>query len=69
MLFFLMLFTLGVGSAAGLTGNIITVICDQFPKIKKVYITLGICVSGFLLGLVYVTPVRDSAYVYHKDYL
>ncbi|XP_063585011.1 sodium-dependent nutrient amino acid transporter 1-like isoform X1 [Penaeus indicus] len=56
VLFFLMLFTLGVGSAAGLTGNIITVIADQFPKVKKVYITLAICISGFLLGLVYVTP-------------
>lgn len=66
VLFFLMLFTLGVGSAAGLTGNIITVIGDQFPKVKKVYITLAICISGFLLGLVYVTPVRTSAHFCHS---
>ncbi|KAK8739563.1 hypothetical protein OTU49_003401 [Cherax quadricarinatus] len=56
VLFFLMLFTLGVGSAAGLTGNIITIICDQFPAIPKIYVTIVICISGFLLGLIYVTP-------------
>ncbi|XP_045603301.1 sodium-dependent nutrient amino acid transporter 1 isoform X2 [Procambarus clarkii] len=56
VLFFLMLFTLGVGSAAGLTGNIITIICEQFPAIPKFYVTVIICISGFLIGLVYVTP-------------
>lgn len=58
VLFFLMLLTLGVGSAAALTSNVITIVCDQFPKWKKVYVTLAVCISGFLIGLVYVTPVR-----------
>ncbi|XP_071537637.1 sodium-dependent nutrient amino acid transporter 1-like [Panulirus ornatus] len=56
VLFFLMLFTLGVGSAAGLTSNVITILCDQFPRIKKLYVTIATCTLGFLIGLVYVTP-------------
>lgn len=56
VLFFLMMFTLGVGSASALTGCVITVICDQFPKWKKAYVTLIVCIAGFGIGLVYVTP-------------
>ncbi|KAG0710240.1 Sodium-dependent nutrient amino acid transporter 1 [Chionoecetes opilio] len=55
VLFFLMLFTLGVGSAAGLAGCVMGVISDIFPSIKKVHITLVVSVAGFLCGLVYVT--------------
>ncbi|KAG7162061.1 sodium-dependent nutrient amino acid transporter 1-like [Homarus americanus] len=56
VLFFLMMFTLGLGTASALTGNIITIICDQFPSWRKAYVTLGICIISFLVGLVYVTP-------------
>ncbi|XP_042226477.1 sodium-dependent nutrient amino acid transporter 1-like, partial [Homarus americanus] len=56
VLFFLMLFTLGVGSAAGLTSNIITIICEQFPSLNKAYATIAICITGFLVGLIYITP-------------
>ena len=56
VLFFLMLFTLGVGSATSLTGGIITIIHDQFPKLKKSWITTGVCIVGFFAGLIYVTP-------------
>nr|XP_045610357.1 sodium-dependent nutrient amino acid transporter 1-like isoform X1 [Procambarus clarkii] len=56
VLFFLMLFTLGVGSASALTGCIITIICDEFPRFKKWIVTLVVCIAGFLLGLFYVTP-------------
>ncbi|XP_046454677.1 sodium-dependent nutrient amino acid transporter 1-like isoform X2 [Daphnia pulex] len=56
VLFFLMLFTLGVGSAVSLCGCIITIICDAFPNWKRWMVTLVICSAGFLLGLVYVTP-------------
>lgn len=59
VLFFLMLFTLGVGSAAGLTGCATGIIADQFPSIKKIYITLIVSVVGFLCGLVYITPVSN----------
>lgn len=56
VLFFLMLFTLGIGSASALTGCIITIISDQFPKFPKYLVTLIVCIAGFLLGLFYVTP-------------
>lgn len=56
VLFFLMLFTLGVGSASALTGCIITIICDEFPHFKRWLVTLLVCIAGFLLGLFYVTP-------------
>lgn len=55
-MFFLMLFTLGIGSASALAGCVITIICDQFPLWKKWMVTLGVCIMGFLMGLVYVTP-------------
>jgi len=56
VLFFLMLVTLGLGSATGLTSGIIAVVCDNFPNTNKTLITGIICVIGFLVGLVYVTP-------------
>ncbi|CAL4207512.1 unnamed protein product, partial [Meganyctiphanes norvegica] len=56
VLFFLMLFTLGVGSLAADTGVVITVVCDQFPTWKRPVVTFCICLISFLVGLVYVTP-------------
>lgn len=56
VLFFMMLFTLGVGSATSLAGGIITIFCDQFPNVKRWVITTIICVLGFGSGLIYVTP-------------
>ncbi|KAF2369074.1 Sodium:neurotransmitter symporter [Trinorchestia longiramus] len=55
-MFFLMLFTLGIGSASALTGCVITIICDEFPYWKKWLVTLIVCIIGFLMGLFYVTP-------------
>lgn len=60
MLFFLMLFTLGLGSATGLINGIITVLNDQFPTVSKGKITGGICILGFAIGLGYITPVRGT---------
>ncbi|CAL8123743.1 unnamed protein product [Orchesella dallaii] len=56
VLFFMMLFTLGVGSATSLAGGIITIFCDQFPSIARWKVTTVICVIGFFSGLIYVTP-------------
>ncbi|MCL4146132.1 UNVERIFIED_CONTAM: hypothetical protein GTU68_056566 [Idotea baltica] len=56
VLFFLMLFTLGIGSASALTGCIITIISDEFPNFPRYIITLVVCIVGFLLGLFYITP-------------
>ncbi|XP_034248378.1 sodium-dependent nutrient amino acid transporter 1-like [Thrips palmi] len=56
-LFFLMLLTLGVGSAVALLGNLTTLCGDAlFPRAPTWAVSLGACVAGALLGLVYVTP-------------
>ncbi|KAK3878040.1 hypothetical protein Pcinc_009757 [Petrolisthes cinctipes] len=56
VLFFLMMFTLGLGSAIPYTGVIITAICDQFPHLIKWQVTLGVCISGMLVGILYTIP-------------
>ncbi|XP_076293223.1 sodium-dependent nutrient amino acid transporter 1 [Lasioglossum baleicum] len=56
VLFFLMLFVLGIGSAIAMAGAIITIISDQFPHWKYFYIILGTVVFGFCVGTVYCTP-------------
>ncbi|KAL7743728.1 hypothetical protein ACLKA6_016789 [Drosophila palustris] len=56
VLFFFMLFVLGIGSIVALQSTIVTIICDQFKSWKywKVALTTSVC--GFLMGLVYITP-------------
>ncbi|CAG7815966.1 unnamed protein product, partial [Allacma fusca] len=56
VLFFLMMLTLGVGTATVVTNGIITNICDGFPALQRFHVTVGVCIGGFLLGLIYVTP-------------
>lgn len=57
VLFFLMLFTLGIGSATSLAGGVITIICDQFRTFQRWAVTLVVCIVGFFSGLLFVTPV------------
>lgn len=56
MLFFLMLFVLGIGSAVALTSAMTTILCDQFKGLVFWKTALGISIVGFLAGLIYVTP-------------
>ncbi|XP_050305970.1 sodium-dependent nutrient amino acid transporter 1-like [Anthonomus grandis grandis] len=56
ILFFVMLFVLGVGSLIALQGCAFTVIMDAFPHLKIWHVSLGTAVGGFIVGLVYVTP-------------
>uniref|UniRef100_A0A0C9R7W8 Transporter n=1 Tax=Fopius arisanus TaxID=64838 RepID=A0A0C9R7W8_9HYME len=56
VLFFIMMFVLGVGSAVGMSGAIIEGLTGQFPGIKHWQIVYPVCFIGFLLGLVYITP-------------
>lgn len=56
VLFFCMLFTLGIGSCVGLTQALVTSIWDHFPQTKFWKFALAGCVMGFLSGLMYVTP-------------
>ena len=59
VLFFLMLVTLGLGSSTGLTSAVIAIIADNRPDWNKTYVTAVVCVSGFLIGTVYITPVSQ----------
>ncbi|CAG9774078.1 unnamed protein product [Ceutorhynchus assimilis] len=56
ILFFVMLFVLGVGSLVALQGCAFTVIMDTFPKLKSWHVSLGTAILGFIIGLVYMTP-------------
>ncbi|XP_018398128.1 PREDICTED: sodium-dependent nutrient amino acid transporter 1-like [Cyphomyrmex costatus] len=56
VVFFAMLFVLGIGSEVGLASAIISIIHDQFPKVKYWHIAAGTCLCEFLIGLIYVTP-------------
>ncbi|XP_050671242.1 sodium-dependent nutrient amino acid transporter 1-like [Leptidea sinapis] len=56
VLFFLMMFVLGIGSAVALLSTINTVLIDAFPRVRTPYMSAISCTSGFLIGLVYVTP-------------
>lgn len=58
VLFFFMLFVLGIGSAVALQSTVITNVMDNLPKGKfKYWQIAGIgVVINFFLGLCYVTP-------------
>lgn len=56
VMFFVMLITLGLGSVTGLSSGVIAIVCDQKPNWNKTKVTFVICVIGFLVGLVYITP-------------
>ncbi|XP_077259916.1 sodium-dependent nutrient amino acid transporter 1-like [Temnothorax americanus] len=56
VVFFAMLFVLGIGSEVGLTSAIISIVHDQFPKVKYWHVAVGTCFCEFLIGLIYVTP-------------
>lgn len=60
MLFFFMLFVLGIGSNIAMCSCIITAIRDQFPSVKASHAALGVAFAGFLIGLVYITPVNND---------
>lgn len=55
-----MLFTIGFGSLIGLTFTISMVIEDSFPSLKYYQIALITTVGGFLISLVYTTPVHKT---------
>ncbi|XP_055703632.1 sodium-dependent nutrient amino acid transporter 1-like isoform X2 [Phlebotomus papatasi] len=56
VLFFFMLFVLGIGSNVAMSSNICTVIRDQFPKVKNWQVSMAVSIIGLALGSVYVTP-------------
>lgn len=56
-LFFIMMFTLGTGSAIALHTSITDVAVHFCSKQKRWFIILITCVIGFLSGIIYTTPV------------
>lgn len=57
-----MLFVLGVGSLVALKACAFTVIMDAFPDLKIWHVSSATALGGFLIGLVYVTPVSTRRY-------
>lgn len=67
MLFFIMLFVLGIGSNIGMASCIMTVIRDRFPQVKCWKVVLGIAFVGVTVGCIYTTPVRiifNDSFIY-----
>lgn len=56
VLFFFMLFLLGIGTLLGIVTSVITAIHDQKPHWKRWKVVLVVAVVGFCVGLVYLTP-------------
>uniref|UniRef100_A0A182IPK4 Transporter n=1 Tax=Anopheles atroparvus TaxID=41427 RepID=A0A182IPK4_ANOAO len=56
VLFFLMLFLLGIGTLIGIVTSVITAFHDQRPDITRWKIVVGVCLAGFAVGLIYITP-------------
>lgn len=57
VLFFFMLFVLGIGSNVGLATCLFTVLQDRFPKLKRWQIVIPLTISLFSIGIMYTTPV------------
>ncbi|KAK4874050.1 hypothetical protein RN001_013410 [Aquatica leii] len=56
IMFFLMLYVLGVGSLFAGQTLLYTFIKDWLPSLKRWQVSLTVALSGFLIGLPYVTP-------------
>uniref|UniRef100_A0A1Q3FKX7 Transporter n=1 Tax=Culex tarsalis TaxID=7177 RepID=A0A1Q3FKX7_CULTA len=56
VLFFFMLFLLGIGTLIGIVTSVITAIHDQNPHWKRWKVVLVVSAVGFCVGLVYITP-------------
>lgn len=57
ILFFFMLFILGIGSNIAMCSCVVTAIRDKFPHIQIWQAVLLVATVGFTIGLAYVTPV------------
>ncbi|XP_050448009.1 sodium-dependent nutrient amino acid transporter 1-like isoform X2 [Cataglyphis hispanica] len=56
VLFFLMLFVLGIGTTVAFCNVIVSIIKDQYPQLKQWKIAAGVAIFGFSIGIVYCTP-------------
>lgn len=62
VLFFLMLFVLGIGTTVAFCNVIISIVKDQFPEFKQWKIAAGLSALAFSVGVVYCTPVSFAKY-------
>ncbi|KAK7869294.1 hypothetical protein R5R35_000904 [Gryllus longicercus] len=60
VLFFLMLLSLGLGSAVALVSVVVTIITDNFPQLKQFVVMIVVCVVSFGISIVYVTQGGQS---------
>ncbi|XP_015434041.1 PREDICTED: sodium-dependent nutrient amino acid transporter 1-like [Dufourea novaeangliae] len=61
VLFFLMLFVLGIGTTVAFTSVISSIVKDKFPRIQYWKVAAGVTSTGFLIGIVYCT--RGGQYI------
>lgn len=64
VIFFVMMFVLGIGSEAALTSSVITIIHDYVPHWKIWPIACMVVLVEFCVGLIYVTPVSFVRLLY-----
>lgn len=64
VLFFLMLYLLGIGSNVAMMSCIMTVIRDRFKKVKNWHAALGFAIFGTICGSVYMTPVSFEIFTF-----
>ncbi|XP_011144447.1 sodium-dependent nutrient amino acid transporter 1-like [Harpegnathos saltator] len=56
VLFFIMMFVLGTGSAVALSAAVFSVFRDHLPNMKQWLLVLCVSCFGFLVSLIYITP-------------
>ncbi|CAL8135010.1 unnamed protein product [Orchesella dallaii] len=56
ILFFLMMMTLAIGASTSWVMALSSIVRDQFPQLKLIWLIVGMCILGFLSALIYVTP-------------
>ncbi|XP_077259913.1 sodium-dependent nutrient amino acid transporter 1-like [Temnothorax americanus] len=56
VLFFVMMFVLGIGSAVALCGAVLNVVRDHLPNMKQWLLVLCVTSCGFIVSLAYITP-------------
>ncbi|XP_062561319.1 sodium-dependent nutrient amino acid transporter 1-like [Armigeres subalbatus] len=67
LLFFFMLFVLGIGSNTGIITSVVTAIRDEFPQLQNWKVVLTISVLGFSTGFLFITPA-SSRLIDYVDY-
>lgn len=60
VLFFVMMYVLGVGSIVGMVSGIVIVLKEKLPHVEIWKIVITVCSMGFAVSTIYVTPVSES---------